>query len=607
MKRAEPRSSIKIPSFARTESAHTRFLHAVILLLALTFLTGAKSQAQSRSDNAGTISGVVINSVTHLGIDRALVSSPDNRFATLTNSEGRFEFKLMQIDSANDSSDSNRPQGPSPAAGSNRPYALMARKPGFLNDSNQPVYSLQNDVSKDVTLVLIPESVIAGTVILPTSESPDSITLQIYRWQVQEGRGRWLPAGNAQSRSDGQFRFAGLAAGTYKLLTTELLDTDPLVYNSRIDPLDSDAHEPLFGYPPVYYPNALDFGSAGIIQLSAGQTQTANLTLVKHPYYRVKLPVVDESEGGLGVNVYTGHRGPGFSLGYNQLHHAVEGMLPSGSYTVEVTSYRPNGSTVTGLQLITIKGAAIKGPSIGLASAGSIAVNVKEEFTSADQNRSMILSHSGRSTQVNSPRRYLNVMLEPADDFGMGRPVSQRRPASSGDEALAIDGAAPGRYWVHVQSSRGYAASIRSGNIDLLHQPLVVEMGGTSPIEITMRDDLVEISGKVDGMIPPMQGPGNVTLSTAPSSVHVYCVPLPDSGGQFTDIWVNSDGSFDSPQLPPGAYRLLAFDRAQTEMEYRNPEAMQAYDSKGTVIRVPGGQKERVTLQLISTSAGNEE
>jgi hypothetical protein len=70
---------------------------------------------------------------------------------------------------------------------------------------------------------------------------------------------------------------------------------------------------------------------------------------------------------------------------------------------------------------------------------------------------------------------------------------------------------------------------------------------------------------------------------------------------------VNSDGSFDSPQLPPGAYRLLAFDRAQTEMEYRNPEAMQAYDSKGTVIRVPGGQKERVTLQLISTSAGNEE
>ena len=278
-------------------------------------------------------------------------------------------------------------------------------------------------------------------------------------------------------------------------------------------------------------------------------------------------------------------------------------MLPSGTYTVEVISYRPNGATVTGLQSVSIKGAAIDGPSIGLSPAGSIAVNVKEEFTSADHNRSMIVSHNGRSSQLDGSRRYLNVMLEPADDFGMGRPVSQRPPTSPGDEALVIDGAAPGRYWVRVQSSRGYAASVRSGNVDLLHQPLVVEMGGASPIEITMRDDFAEISGKVDGMTPPAQGVGNVNVSASPNSVHVYCVPLPESGGQFTDIWVNSDGSFGSSQIAPGAYRLLTFDRPQTEMEYRNPEAMQAYDSKGIVVRVAGGQKERATLPLISTSA----
>jgi len=53
-----------------------------------------------------------------------LVFSPDNRFATLTNSEGRFEFALAKTDPAN--------------GGSNRPYTLMARKPGFLSDPNQP-------------------------------------------------------------------------------------------------------------------------------------------------------------------------------------------------------------------------------------------------------------------------------------------------------------------------------------------------------------------------------------------------------------------------------------------------------------------------------------
>jgi len=52
------------------------------------------------------------------------------------------------------------------------------------------------------------------------------------------------------SRSDGEFRFAELSAGSYKLLTHELLDRDPLTFNPRGQ---------LFGYPPVYYPAAPDF------------------------------------------------------------------------------------------------------------------------------------------------------------------------------------------------------------------------------------------------------------------------------------------------------------------------------------------------------------
>jgi hypothetical protein len=66
---------------------------------------------------------------------------------------------------------------------------------------------------------------------------------------------------------------------------------------------------------------------------------------------------------------------------------------------------------------------------------------------------------------------------------------------------------------------------------------------------------------------------------------------------------VHSDGTFDFLGLPPGTYRVLAFNDNAREFEYRNPEAMQAYESKGFVVRVGGGQKERVQLQLVSTSA----
>lgn len=551
--------------------------------------------AQSASDDSGSIHGVVVNSITHEPIDRALVFSPDNRFATLTNSEGRFEFALPKDDPAN--------------PGTSRPYSLTARKPGFLNDPNQPANFLNVaafDKSKDLTLTLTPEAVLAGTVTLPTSEAPDSIALELFRRQVQDGRGRWVQVGASRSMSDGQFRFADLQAGSYKLLTSELLDTDPVNYDPAPSARGnaSDGRGPLFGYPPVYYQGASDFESASVIQLAAGQTQTVNLSLVKQAYYRVKVPVIvpgsDQPEYGLQVTVYAhGHKGPGFSLGHNPSHHAIEGMLPNGTYTVDATVFRPNGASMTGLQTIAIKGGAIDGPTMVLAPNGVIAVNVKEEFTAADQTPLRTFSGSSHSMVLKGPRSYLNVTLETADDFGTGRNVSLRDPTGPGDEALAIEGASAGSYWVKVYSSRGYAASIRSGNLDLLHQPLVVGVGGAAaPIEITMRDDGAEISGTIDGIASSTQG---ASSGTGQSRLHVYCFPLADSSGTFTQFGVQLDGSFDYSGLPPGAYRLLAFDGAPSEIEYRSPEAMQAYDAKGLVVHLAGGQKERVTLPMIAT------
>ena len=184
---------------------------AIVFGIGVGCLSGAYCGAQSATDDSSSIHGTVINSVTLEPIARALVSSPDHRFATLTNSEGRFEFTLAKPDSAEDSNDPSRgARRPT----SNRPYSLMARKPGFLSDPNPQGNVLRTGPALDVTLVLIPEAVIAGTVALPTSEAPDAITLQLFRRQIQDGRARWALAGTSQTKSDGQFRFAELQAGT---------------------------------------------------------------------------------------------------------------------------------------------------------------------------------------------------------------------------------------------------------------------------------------------------------------------------------------------------------------------------------------------------------
>ena len=493
--------SLPVPPYLRERVLHLASPCALFLrvFLAVASLSGAWSFAQSTADNPDTIRGIVINSLTREPIARALVSSPGNRLATLTNSEGRFEFILPGVDPA-----SAGGSGPNASPGrSIRSYSLMARKPGFLTDPNSQGSNIRTDTSKDLTLALTPEAVIVGTVTLPTAEAPDSIALQIFRRQVQDGRAHYVPAGSAQSTLDGQFRFSDLPAGTYKLLTNELLDRDPLT----ADPFASDSRGPLFGYPPVYYQRASDFGSASTIQLAAGQTQNVNLSLVKQPYYRVKVPVVvpvtDGGENGVSVEVYAqGHKGPGFSLGYNNRDRAIEGMLPDGSYTIEASSSGPNH--VTGLETLTVKGApgdgrTIDGPRMTLVPNGSIPVNVREEFTSAARDGNAALR---------KPHDYLSTALESADDFGMGGDVPLRSPTGFGDGSLAIEGAPPGLYWVRVQSSRGYPASIRSGNLDLLHQPLLVGVGGgASPIEITMRDDTAEITVQLRELHSQRQGP----------------------------------------------------------------------------------------------------
>jgi hypothetical protein len=64
----------------------------------------------------------------------------------------------------------------------------------------------------------------------------------------------------------------------------------------------------------------------------------------------------------------------------------------------------------------------------------------------------------------------------------------------------------------------------------------------------------------------------------------------------------SSDGNFNSPELPPGGYRVLAFKQPNQELEYRNPEAMRAYESEGVLVRLAPAGKETVRLHLISRS-----
>jgi hypothetical protein len=557
---------------------------------------------QSESD---TIRGTVLNSLTHGPVGRALVYSSDNRFATLTDSAGHFEFKVpvSKAERKSEGPVEVTQEGPVVVSGEGlfpqTALVLMARKPGFLSEETSvaPFRGLGGTLNaptapvspgqKEVMIYLVPGALIVGHVTVTDSDSAQRVQVEIYRRQIQDGRARWTSAGRLTTWSDGQFRFSELYPGTYKLFTHELMDRDPLTSNPR---------GPLYGYPPVYFPGANNFAVGSAIQLRAGVTFNADLSPSRRKYYPVDIAVANVAEGEpVGVDVSAGGReGPGYSLGYNPRVQKIQGWLPDGTYTVKVSTYGP--ASEPGSAEISVQGAAATGYTMTLIPGASIRVNVAEEFTSTE-------GSGAQEGSAGGPARYVQVSLEPADEFeqrGHFGGVSSRQPGAAENELLTLEHVKPGRYWVRVNSGRGFAASIKCGDTDLLHHPLLVPPGGLrDPIELALRDDGAQVDGLIVESVPTI--PGTQPSPAAPTA-YIYLIPSPDSTGQFKEVGASPDGRFSLQQIPPGDYQVLAFDREQTELEYRNEGAMRKYESLGQDVRLVPGQDAHLQLHLITGS-----
>jgi hypothetical protein len=231
--------------------------------------------SSSTANLPSSVQGTVLNRITHEPIGRALVYSPDQRYAALTDDRGHFEFKFPPQEP--------EPEGDRPdttdaealrvrqmrAMRNSRPVAFMARKPGFLQNTENPSHGRADATQPEITIYLDPESLIIGHVTLPGTEGDLRVRLELYRRDVHEGQEHWTPAGTFTTWADGEFRFCDLQAGTYKLVSHEQLDRDPFNFTPGGQ---------LFGYSPIYYPGASDFSAARPIQLAAGATFQANLT-----------------------------------------------------------------------------------------------------------------------------------------------------------------------------------------------------------------------------------------------------------------------------------------------------------------------------------------
>jgi hypothetical protein len=324
-----------------------------------------------------------------------------------------------------------------------------------------------------------------------------------------------------------------------------------------------------------------------------------DLALTRRPYYPVSIPLANADEsGGMNITVsMQGHRGPGYSLGYNPGKQTIEGSLPNGNYLVEANTY--GHASLAGAVHLAVAGAASQGPTMTMIRSSSIEVRVSEAFTDTESYGSASFSGAAGTFERRGPRAYFQPQLVSDDDFARQPSAFLRPPTRQNDDAMVFEDLSPGKYWLRPNSNQGYVSAATMGTLDLLHEPLTVAAGSTGVIDVKMRDDFAEIDGTVTGIatesVPP---PGAPALP-----IFLYCVPLADGPGQFQQLPASSgDGKFSSHLMIPGSYRILAFRNAQPRLPYRDPEAMKAYESMGPAVRLSPGQKTTVQVPIISSS-----
>jgi len=565
--------------------------NCILLLIFALVARAAYGQTSPADESKNTIRGIVINELTQTPIPRALVYSLDNRYATLTDGEGRFEFTLTK---ANTTPGTGSMEGGiesqitsyGPMDG-NSGFLLMARKPGFLDDRGRR--EIRATPGDDVTIALLPEAVIKGRVTLSTGEPAAGVNVQLFCKQVADGLFRWLRNGGEVTNSAGEFRFAELRPGSYRIATREFSDNDPFA---------TPPGGQRYGFPPVYFPGGSDFNSASTIELTAGGTVEADLSLTLQPYYDVKIPVTNSDINGAVAVSVQGQRGPGYSLGYNSGSQTIQGMLPSGNYMIEASTQ--GASTFTGSVNLRVGGGPARGPVMTMVPTSSISLEVKEQFSEKTSPTIGSWSDGQHTYSFHGARLYLQANAEDADDHEGRMRIGGfvRPPNRPNDDSLVIENLQPGRYWLRLTSSRGYVASATSGGADVLHEPIVVAPASAISVEVTMRDD----GGKIEGTIPTIAQSGTeraALLTPIGVQAWVYCVPRPNSPGQFETLVVSGGGKFQSQVIAPGDYLLLAFAEPQPFLPYRDAEAMKAYESKGAVVHVSAGQTTSVQLEVI--------
>jgi 5-hydroxyisourate hydrolase-like protein (transthyretin family) len=492
-------------------------------------------------------------------------------------------------------------------------YRLTVRSPRYGSvmygqrkpDGPSAILSIAADRRlPELRVSMFPTAAIAGRVSGRDGEPVVHANVQAMTYVYQEGRRILVPVQTTTTDDRGEFRLFWLPGGQYVVAavprhTPTGTGTNRPVRPGELNRLPDEAQvmrdyfmlSPLLiasladstivkrilddgtvqdeSWMPVYYPATTDRAQASLVEVAPGAALSGiNITLGPSPVQKVRGRVVGFPRGGQASVAMTaadpGANGRLVSKGASTIDGSFEftGVLPGTYYLVA----QERSGLVSAPISVQVGDRDIDNLSIGIAPGINLTGRLIVEGVTQDLPNSF------------------GILPRPEID---GMTVGSLGSPSRLGAALSWTNLPPGDYQFHI--SQGalqpnqkplHIKSMRLGQMDAMGT-VRISSSTTDVLEVVLTTE----TGSVEG--------------TAAANATVVLVPAARKRmALYKTVVTGADGRFAFQDVPPGDYKLFAWDDVETGA-WQNAEFIREHESKGRAVRISEKSKEDVQLNVI--------
>ena len=495
----------------------------------------------------GSISGTVTDSVTGAPIRKAQVNC--NGTIAVTDASGSFTFdQLPPASYFINAQQSNYPQTP------------MASPP-------TPLTLAPGEQKRGFEIKLTPGAALSGHITDDDGDPLPNCNVAV----ITRNRNQAMP-GNAVTNKSGDYAITNLPAAKYYL---EARCQAPFLQPRPFAPPDAVLPGPQLGYATRFYPGAAGFSGAQKITLASAQelrgydfrmvaqkvsTLSIRLAGIEHTgQNRPMVSLTPEDTGPAPPPARPMDTRSGFVDPRTGLAHIYN--VPPGNYKLQIFSFAGE-RVILARQLVAI---------------GEESREIVVQVTPPTPLSGTLLVQG----QTAEPRPTRLWVSQP-DEQGM-----QAQAELKPDGSFTFRALAPGRYHAAIDTG-GFIQTVLIGSDSFEGPDFELKPGAAGPLRIEVSSATGAISGTID------------TGSAQPPPIQLVATFLGRGSTQIQITDTGQPGKYSS-RLPPGHYRIYAFERTQQIAPFAllNNEAIAAL---GETVDIRAGSETVHNLKLITAA-----